>query len=98
MPRLLATVPDVPLMQVSIILVRRQLAISAIRRTAMIVDIGMLLYDGREHPFIDIARGEVGLAEIRLLIGVIQLEVRGFGELIVYMNFIDVGVKPQYER
>lgn len=53
----------------------------------MVMDVGMLLHDGRQDPFIDMPRREGGLAEIRLLVGVIQLEVRGFGELIVYMKF-----------
>lgn len=90
--------PDIPLVEISIPLVRRPFAIPTVRRAAMVVDVGVLLHDGREHPFIDVSRGEVGLAEIRLLVGVVQLEFGGFGELIVYMKFVQRGIKGRYER
>lgn len=87
MPRFLRPMPDVPLVQIPVSLVRRRFATPTVRRAAMVMDVGMLLHDGRQDPFIDMPRREGGLAEIRLLVGVIQLEVRGFGELIVYMKF-----------
>lgn len=83
MPRLLAPMPDIPLMQISMFLVRRRLAAAAVRRAAMVIDVRVFLDDGREDAFVDVTCGEVGLAEIRLLVGIVELELTGFGELVV---------------
>ena len=75
MPRLLAPMPDIPLMQVPISLVRGGLATAAVRRAPVVVNVGMLLDDRRENTFVDVTSRKVGFAEVGLLVGVIQLEV-----------------------
>ena len=49
----------------------------------MVKDIAMLVHHGRQEPLIDVPRREVGLAEIGMLICVVQFQLEGLGNLVV---------------
>lgn len=53
------------------LLVRRWLAKAAIRRAAVIVDVTQFLDDGGKEAFVDVTRGEAGLAVVRGLVIVV---------------------------
>ena len=60
-------------MQVSVCPVRGRLPESAVRRAAVVEDVAELFDDARQQTFIDMARREVRLTEVRVFVVVIQL-------------------------
>ncbi len=71
------------LVEVAIPFVGRFLPEATVRRTAVVADITQPFDDRWEKPLVDVACGEIGLPEIRLLIRVIELQLRGLGQLII---------------
>ena len=60
-------------MQVAVVSVGRDFAEAAVRRTAVVVDVGQPFDDGRQKPLVDVACGEIGVPEVRFLIGIVEL-------------------------
>ena len=54
----------------------------------MIVDVAMRGHNLGQQPFIDVARREISIAEVRLLVGVVKLEVVRLSELVIYASAI----------
>ena len=75
MPRLLSTMPHVPLVQVAIRLVRGHLTMSAVRRTSVIIKIRMLFDDLRQNTLVDVASGKIGLPKVGLFVSVVEIEL-----------------------
>jgi hypothetical protein len=74
-PRLLRTMPHVPLMQIAIRPVRGHLTMSAVRRTSVIKNVRMLFDDLRQDTFIDVAPGKIGLPKVGLFVFVVEIQL-----------------------
>lgn len=68
--------------------VRRRFAVPAVRRGAMIEDVGMCSDDLRKNAFIYITGRKIGLTEITCLISVIEFEIQRFRDLIICTGLI----------
>ena len=67
------------------LLVSGILAESTVRAGAMIVNVRMFFYSSWEDTFIDVSSREVGLAEVRGLVRIIQFEVQRFCYLVIFV-------------
>lgn len=63
--------------------IRCLLAHSTVRRCSVVVYVGMFFDDLRKHTLVNVPCREVGLAEIRFLVRIVQLELERFGHLVV---------------
>lgn len=54
-----------------------------VRRTPVIVDIGMFSDSFGQDPFVDVASWERGVAEIGCLVRVVELQAKGFRHLVI---------------
>ena len=64
MPWFLRPVPYIPLMQVAVLLICCELSLTTVRGAPMVMNIGEGLDDARQDALINMARREVGLAEV----------------------------------
>lgn len=72
-------------MKIAVFLVRSGLSKSRVRTRPMIEYVGILFDNGRKCVFVDVSCGEIGLAEIRFLIIVIEGQLERFSDLIVFV-------------
>jgi hypothetical protein len=86
MPWLLCPMPNIPLVQVPIGLVRGWFTVTAIWRRAVIVDVGVLVRDGGQRPFVDMASREVCLAIIGRLIIIIEFKLERLSHLVIWVQ------------
>jgi len=68
--------PYVPLVDITVRLVGGWLAVTAVRRTTMVVDTRVLRYHGGENAFVNVSRREVGFPEVTRLVGIIKLKAQ----------------------
>ena len=72
-------------MKISVLLVSGFLPETTIGGGTVIVDVWVLSDCSRKYTFVDIASWEVGFPEVRSLIAVVQLELKRFCNLIVFV-------------
>jgi hypothetical protein len=71
-------------MDVTVCSVSGQLSMSAVRRSAMVIDAGILPNSFGEQPFIDVPSREVRVPEVGCLIRVIKIKLVRFSNLIIF--------------
>ena len=71
------------LVEVAVLLVGRDLAKATVRRTAVVVDVAVLGYDLGQQTLVNVTGGEGGVAEVRLFVGVVQVQLVGLSELVI---------------
>lgn len=67
--------PYVPLVDIAVCLIRGRLAMTAVRRAAVVVDIGVLRYYGGKNAFVDVSGREIGIPEVARLVVVVKLKI-----------------------
>lgn len=72
------------LVQISVSFISGGLAVTAVGRRAVVVDVRALLHSGGEHTLVYVSGREVRLPEVRCLVVVVELEFHAFGNLIVW--------------
>lgn len=70
-------------MKVAVRLVSGGFAIAAVWRAAVVVNVAELLCDSWKEPFVNVTGREIRLAEIRVFVTVVQVELEGLGHLVV---------------
>jgi hypothetical protein len=73
-PRLLRTMPHIPLVQVAIHLVCGHLSVPTVGRASVVMKIRMLLDDFGQDTFVDVTGGKVGLPKVGFLIIIVKLQ------------------------
>ena len=76
--------PYVPLVDITVSLIGGWFAVTAVRRTPMVVDTGVLRYHGGEGALVNVSGGEVSVPEVTLFVGVIKLKAQRFGKSVIY--------------
>jgi hypothetical protein len=56
---------------------------AAVRRTAVVVETGVLRDHGWKNAFVDVSRREIGVPEVARLIRIVKFEILRFGEGII---------------
>ena len=76
--------PYVPLVDITVRLIRGLLAMAAVRRAAVVVDTGVLRYHGGENAFVDVPGGEVRIPKVARLIRIVKFEMQRLGVSVIY--------------
>ena len=76
--------PYVPLVDITVRLVSGWLAMTAVRRTAMVIDTGILGHHCGQDAFVNVSGREIGVPEVACLIGIIKLKAKRLSESIIY--------------
>lgn len=71
-------------MQIPMLSVRSLLPKATVRRAAVVVHVRKFLDDRGQETLVDVARGEVALQVVGGLVGVVEFELEGLGDLIIY--------------
>lgn len=82
-------------MKIAILLIGSLLSESAVRRAAVVVSVTQPLDDGRQKTLVNVSRWEVGVAEVRLLIVVVQIELVRLCQLIIWTYTDNSGETPR---
>jgi len=66
--------PYVPLVDITVRLVSSWFTVTAVWGTAMVIDTGVLGYQGGENALVNVSGREIGAPEVARLIGIIKLK------------------------
>jgi hypothetical protein len=67
-------------------LIRGRLSLATVRRTAMIMNVGVFAHNLRQKPFINVARGEICLSVVTRFIRIVELKFERLGQLVICKN------------
>ena len=82
-PRLLRTMPYVPLVQVTVRLIGRRFPVSTVGRASVVMNVRVFLDDRRQNTLVNVASGKAALPEVRLFVVVVEVQLQLLGELVV---------------
>ena len=74
MPRLLRTMPHIPLVQVPVRPVCGHLSVPTVGRASVVMKIRMLLDDVGQDTFVDVTGGKVGLPKVGFLVVIVEFQ------------------------